>query len=328
MKNSTECAKKFKTLLNQKLAGAPTELPETLVGGDDPMGVFVQSFLLYDATIEQASTAFAKLEKSVVDFNELRVTMAPEMAAIIGTRYPDAEDRTQRLRAALRAVYLLEHDMHFKSHEGMTKRDVRAYFDGLHGIHPYVAARVSLLCYKASALPVDDALRSRLVEAGALDSECSLAEANTWVTKQVKAPDALKAHLALQAWIDEVGAAPAPKKPAPRKKTAPKKSSTAEKKPSASKGAVAKKVTKKVAKKSASKAPAKKVSKKTSAAKSSAKPAAKKSTGKKAPARKTAAKKAPAKKSSSKKAPSKKKTSKTSAKSSGKKTTKKTAARG
>jgi len=153
-------------------------------------------------------------------------------------------------------------------------RAVREYLDTLPGCPPYVAARVALLSFGAHAMPVDDRLLTLLTKAGVFEQGTTPAEAEGWLTRQVKAGDSEEAYLALQEWADgqrvtigATGAKKAPVKKAPAKKTTTKK-------------APAKKTT-------AKKAPAKKTTKKKTT---------KKKTTKKTTKKKTASKKRVAKK--------------------------------
>ena len=100
MKNSTKHATKLKPLLKKLDAGAAAGHAHD----DDPVGVLIFSSLLAGATVQQAQVAYKALLDQVVDFNDLRVCMPHEIAALIGKNYPDADDHARRLRAALRSV--------------------------------------------------------------------------------------------------------------------------------------------------------------------------------------------------------------------------------
>ena len=195
----------------------------------EPITQLVISFLPWNATLQQADTAFEKIMAEVVDLNELRVSMHHEVVELIGVRYPQAEERAIRLREAMHEVFQREHDWKLNSVKTKGKRDQREYLDTLPGTPPYVAAQVALLCFGAHAMPVDDKLAALLAAEGVLDAGTTPAEAEAWLSRQVKAGDALEAHLALQAWSD-TKKAPAVKtakktavKKAPAKKAATKK---------------------------------------------------------------------------------------------------------
>lgn len=245
------------TSLVRKLATAtPPELPEQ----DDPIAVLVFSYLLWEASTEQACEAYGRLLEEIVDFNHLRVCLAHEVVAAIGQRYPRALERCQRLRATLNDIYRREHAVTLTSLESMGKRDIRAYVESLDGIVPFVAARLMMVGFDVHAVPVDDQLRALLIEAKVAADTVEVPELASWITRQVRAGEGLKVHERFQSHVDEawVAAARATKrKRTVKKSSAPKASSTSSKAPT-------KKTTKKTTtKKTTTKKPASKVAKKT-----------------------------------------------------------------
>jgi endonuclease III len=201
VKNAADCAKSLTALIKKLPPGPPAEFPEQ----DDPVAVLVQSFLLADATTEKALTAYKRLREKTVDFNDMRVTMPHEMVDLIGARYPQATDRCQRLRAALRHIYLREHQVSLEPLADAGKRDVKKYVESLDGMIPFASARLMLLCFDTHAVPVDEQLRGHLVAAGAADESADVADLSTWLARQVKASEGQAVHLAFQAWMDKDG---------------------------------------------------------------------------------------------------------------------------
>jgi len=168
----------------------------------EPIAELVFSFLVWNATEKQADTAFGKIMARVVDLNELRVSLTNEVIEMIGVRYPDAQTRVIRMLQSMMEVYEREYDYKMGSLASKSKREQREYLDTLPGITPFVAARVALLAFGAHAMPVDDRLLVLLTKAGVFDPGTTPAEAESWLTRQVKAGDALDAYLALQEWAD------------------------------------------------------------------------------------------------------------------------------
>ena len=103
--NAAANAKKLTALLKKLGTVSPPEMP----GVNDPVGVLVISTLMWESTTEKAITAYNRLMEQVVDFNDLRVCMPEEVVSVIGARYPKAQERSERLRAMLRNIYLREH---------------------------------------------------------------------------------------------------------------------------------------------------------------------------------------------------------------------------
>lgn len=173
----------------------------------DPIDVLVMSFLMWDSTTAKATAAYKRVRDRVVDFNDLRVTMPREIVEFIGPRYPMAQTRAERLRAALRDTFNREHAVNLDRLFDLGKREVKKYLRSLDGVAPYVADRVTLLCFEGHCIPVDQRLRRALAREGVCDEATEIPDLASWLTRQVRAGDAALTHLALQRWSDRVGGA-------------------------------------------------------------------------------------------------------------------------
>jgi len=279
VKNATEFAKKFK--------GFRRKLPKAEVTTSDHgvIGEIIYSHMLWNATAKQAAAASKKLIDAAVDLNDLRMNNVFEIIDLIGINYPQANERAKRLRSVLNAIYKREHGVHVESLEGAGKRDIREYFVTLDGITPFVCNRVISICFEVSAIPVDDRTLAVMIANDLVHETSSVLDVASWLSRQVRADEALEVHVRLHSWVEMQ---PVPKKSKPVKKKLTKKpvqkkntKKKIAKKPSTKKKAPTKKKTqvKKVAKKTPAK---KKVTKKKVAKKSVAKKkAAKKKVAKK-----------------------------------------------
>ena len=252
MKNSTEYAKKFK-IFCQKLPVTTAE-----AHADGPVAEVIYSQMLCNATSKQADSAYRKLMRACIDWNDLRMNMPRETIELIGVSYPHADDRSRRLRAILRAIYLREHDVKLSSLFEAGKTEAKEYIQTLEGMSHFVAGRVLSLCFGVSAFPIDDRTFNALMNEGLLHDEADIEEAASWLGRQVKAKDVGKVHGSIHAWVE---------KKAVSKKNAPKKTT--------------KKTTKKTAKKTVKKALAKTAKTKVTNKKVAKKKATKKKTAKK-----------------------------------------------
>lgn len=221
MKNATACTKALTTLLKTLDMTIESAGPDQ----EDPIAVLVFSFLLWESTTSRALAAYEKMRQAVVDFNDLRICMPHETVAFIGSSYPRALDRCQRLRAALRDIYLREHAVNLERLVGLGKRDARKYIETLDGATPYVAERLMVVSFGIHGVPVDEQLRTQLIDAGVLDEGIEVPEAISWLTRQIKSVESRQAHLGLQAWMDAQADAPRPKKKTSSRKTSAKTSS-------------------------------------------------------------------------------------------------------
>jgi endonuclease III len=201
VKNASECAKNLTELLKT----LPEGEPPAFAHADDPVAVLVLSSLMWGSSTDKALAAYERLFESVIDFNELRVCMPHETAGYLGTRYPRAMERSERLRATLRNIFLRDHAVTLDPLHEATKREVKRYLESLEGMVPYVASRVMLLCFDVHTIPVDELLCEQLIAAGAVDESATVNEISSWLSRRIKAREDRQMHFALQAWIDRVG---------------------------------------------------------------------------------------------------------------------------
>ena len=201
-KTSTGDADRFAKLLEDKTAAAAAadRLDAPPVG--DPVSQLVLSMLTVNTTTERAEHAFSRLLDELVDLHELRVSHPYELVEIVGEDHPGVEDTVPRIREALFTIYGNENDLNLQSIAGKGKKEQRAYLDALESVPVYAAAQVTLLCYGGHAMPVDDRLLAALVDEGVFEAGETCASAEAFLLRQVKAGDALAAHLALQCWSD------------------------------------------------------------------------------------------------------------------------------
>jgi endonuclease III len=223
VKDAAKSTKQFTTLMKRLGPVEPPDFPDA----DDPIAVMVLSFLMWESTTDKALTAYNALQRHVVDFNDLRVCMPQELVELIGLRYPRALDRCQRLRATLRDVYSREHVVSLNGIHKLGKREIRRYIESLEGMVPYVANRVLLLSFQVHAIPVDDQLRTNLIQAEVADEGMEAPELATWLERHIMASEGILAHHTLQYWIDCGGvSAPARRTTSRSAKTTPKKKSS------------------------------------------------------------------------------------------------------
>lgn len=197
-------ARKLTAILRRTRSDQPPYAPPAAPDGHDPMVVeFIHSFLVWEAGAARAEVALKRLLHAVVDYNELRVCLADELAVILGERYPRAQERAARLRAALNDVYRREHAVTFQPLLVMPKRDARIYLNALDGVPPFVAARMTLLTLGGHAFPVDERLLAALKEEQAVPADVTPESAESWLERQFRSGEAAGAYLALESWMNE-----------------------------------------------------------------------------------------------------------------------------
>ena len=226
-----EGAARLRTLLERARAKSKVEPPvppAVFVGEDRVVVELVRSMLWWESGREGADAAMASLGQQVVDLNELRVCLADEIAAMLGPSDPRAQERAERLRASLHDVFAREHDIRLAHLAEGGKRDVRAYFESLDGVHPFVAARLVLLCFGGHAFPIDARLRDCLARHKVVPADTPPGEAASWMERQFRAGEAAEAYMLLEACAEQAAKKTASRrggaaKPGTRTKKAPAK---------------------------------------------------------------------------------------------------------
>lgn len=190
-------------------ADALPDAPPTraIDAGEPVLGELVWSFLLWESTTARAHAAAKRIASAIVDFNELRVCLPDELVRLLGERYPRAAERALRLRAALSDVVRREHGMSLQRLESLGKREARAYLESLDGVPPFVAARVTAAALGGHAVPVDERLLARLIDAEILTQGTDVVGAGAALDRRVRADDTQKTNRLLREWVDHEPAA-------------------------------------------------------------------------------------------------------------------------
>lgn len=178
----------------------PAEVPAAPL---DPIATLVSSFLLWESSTTAAEQALVRVKAECVDFNELRVCLPEEIMAMLGSRYPFAEERANRMRRSLNDIYRREHKVSLDHVAGLGKREQRAYIENLDGMVPFVAGRLLLLHFGQAGVPIDDQLAELFREQKLIAKETTTTDLGHALNKHYHALDeATKVHIALVAFAD------------------------------------------------------------------------------------------------------------------------------
>lgn len=189
--------------LNKQIKRLIKAAPVSNLEKQAPLARLVRAFLEFDCDSNRLLAAEARIMNSVVDFNELRVTPAIELAATLGVRYPFAESRCAMLHRTLQSIFDREHQMSLDSLHDMKKSEIRKYLQTLAGMNPYVEAVVALECFHVAAAPVDTKLQLWLVNKNCFPAETSLPDIQHTLEQNILAADMLKFHRAVRREIDD-----------------------------------------------------------------------------------------------------------------------------
>jgi hypothetical protein len=176
----------LKKIVTRLINAAPSRKTEVV----DPLARLIRAFIEYDCDVARTTVAERKILESMVDYNELRVTPAIELAALLGARYPFAESRCSALHRTLQSIFDREHLMRLDRIKEMKKSEIRPYFQSLAGITPYVEAAIAVDCFGITAAPVDTKLLLWLISKDALPEGTDIKSAQHQIEKLLKAGEA------------------------------------------------------------------------------------------------------------------------------------------
>lgn len=180
--------------------GEPPSRPVPPFGG--PVGELIYSFLVWEAGPRRASQAAKRLACSVVDPNELRVCLPPEMRAMFGARYPLGMERARRMRSALQDIFERENCVTLDPLASLPAQEARHHLLAIPGVGPFVAARVTLMGLGGRAIPIDGRIARALRQEGALPVDVRADDAGAWAERHVCPADLTDTYLRLERWAD------------------------------------------------------------------------------------------------------------------------------
>lgn len=204
MRGATECAKRLK-LFYSALRSKLGKVPALTVG--NPISQMILGILSRDTPENEANAGLDRLRAIVVDYNELRVIPAIELAEILRD-FPDARLKCEDIARSLNAVFAMEHTVALDHLMELSRRETLAYLEGIDGLEAYTVARVRLLGLRQHAIPLDEAMWAVAREEEIVNPRCPLGEAQQFLERQI-APEHAHEFVALlkkHAWSEKAAA--------------------------------------------------------------------------------------------------------------------------
>ena len=200
---------KFAALVKKYGAGSPAFDTPVLAGlePNDPLALLLTNYLLWESTPQLAKDALERIARVVVDVNDLRVMLEREVIETIGEKYPFVEERAQRLRATLNDVFRRQHRTSLDHLRNASRKDQRAYLEGLAEIPPFVSGRTLLVAFELPAAIADDTTVELLHQQGAVEPRATTLEVVQWIGKSHRIEELAKVHHALSQMASEAWSA-------------------------------------------------------------------------------------------------------------------------
>ncbi len=195
MKNATKHADELKSLSRKLIKEhKPADLAP-----QETLWALVRGAMSYDVPDSRVEDAIKVIQREFVDLNELRVATELEVQEMLGTRYPQIEQRVKMSTSALNAIFEKEHTLSLDRLKTISRRDARQFLRDLPEMTPFVEAYVMLMSLDGHAFPMDQQMMAYLNDEEILEEGTSLDDAQKFVEHHLKAEDLYPFYIALRA---------------------------------------------------------------------------------------------------------------------------------
>ncbi len=186
MKQGTMYASRVKKAFAELRKSAPEP---TVSDADDPVRRLAVAILGVRVGDSKADAYVSKIESSMVDWNEVRVSSLAEIKEITGVNSEAVSETLGNLLDALQAIYDQENEISLDHLLKMGRRDARHYLEELAGVDAYGVASVILWSLGGHAIPVDDAMLQLLRDANLVHPVADRAEVQAFLERNISAAD-------------------------------------------------------------------------------------------------------------------------------------------
>lgn len=160
-------------------------------GVDDVARQLLRLVLMEEATASAVQDAERRIDAAFVDLNELRVSLAKEIAEVM-PRMPHAEEKAARLVRLFNAMFLKHNTMDWSFVRTLGVRDLRQYVERVDGGGPVLAAAAVLLFTDGHAVPADADVRRVLSRLELIEPQDDAATVQTFLERAVKSDEGLE----------------------------------------------------------------------------------------------------------------------------------------
>jgi endonuclease III len=190
MKGASEYAKRLK----RYLASLRRMKRRSDAGEPDPRETdiveeMVLAILEEETDRASARAALASVMEWMVDFNELRVTPPRELVRVMSRPVPEAKEKAQRITQVLNHIFDKNNSLRMNSLRDRPIREVRQFLNTLEGMTPFATACVIRRCLGGHAIPLDEVLRTFLIDRGLAPPDADPAELQGFLERHILAAD-------------------------------------------------------------------------------------------------------------------------------------------
>ncbi|HEX41572.1 MAG TPA: hypothetical protein ENN81_05870 [Phycisphaerales bacterium] len=152
---------------------------------DEPVEAVIYAILSQTLTDSAAHAAFRRFGDYFVDWNELRVTRAEEIASVIGHTTPETIEIGVRLGATLGAIFNDYHKVGLEALKKLGKRPVKQALEKYKGFSRYVVDYCMLTAFAGHAIPLTPTMIEFLKDNGLVHPSADEAEIEGFLGKQI-----------------------------------------------------------------------------------------------------------------------------------------------
>ena len=155
----------------------------------NPVEEIVLAVLAHNEPLNAARAILDKFKSYYIDFNELRVTQAGELATHMGAVSKKTLPKARRILLVLKSIFDHENTFNLDFLDAKSKKELEEYFAQIDGADNYLTASVILHCCSRQAFPLDDKMLESCKELGLAQGEITIEGMQTYLERQLKSAD-------------------------------------------------------------------------------------------------------------------------------------------
>ncbi len=187
MKNSKEHAQRLQRLYRELKRAHPQVERITY---EDPVEALICGIISERMSEAAAQKALREITRSFVDWNDLRVSRAEEVAEALGRHTADGRATALALTAALRGIFDEYHKISLAALKKSGKRPARQDLEKIEGVSRFVVNYCLLTALDAHAIPMTEAMADYLKRNGIIEANADEEDLDGFLTRCVAAKDA------------------------------------------------------------------------------------------------------------------------------------------
>ncbi len=184
MKSSSQYIQKLKKLFSILKKG--DEKPKKPVY-HDAVEAIVFAVLCEKSTESCAKAALKRIQSHFVDFNDLRVARAEEIAEVIGQDIEEGEKCAVRLTTLLNAIFQKYDCLSPEDLAGTGKRGTKEILEKLNGMTNFINSYFMLIVFNAHAIPLTEKMIQYLKAYNVVDPQFENEQIAAFVERQISA---------------------------------------------------------------------------------------------------------------------------------------------